>query len=144
MASAEPITAPSLLLLSVHIWISPAINNFASSILPYYSTNSSTLIHSQLILITSFPLIIFAIIYLDPNIYLPGPSLLTIILKPAALRALPNDLSIVSLLTALYMVGSSFLFNYYLSFAYLWFNSFLSLISAFHAFSKSWIGLRYL
>ena len=144
MASAEPIVAPSVLLLSVYIWISPAFSNFASSILPYYSTNSSALIYPPPILITSLPFIIFAIICLDPNIYLPGPSLLTGIWRPAALRALPKDSSIASPLTALYTVGSSFLFNYYLSLAYFWFNSFLSWISAFNSLSKSWIGLRYL
>jgi len=67
---------------------------------------------------TSLPLMIFAIIYLVPNIYLPGPRRLTGKLRPAALRHFAKSSSIGSPLTALYS-GALFLeFKSSLSFAY--------------------------
>jgi len=67
---------------------------------------------------TSLPLMIFAIIYLEPNIYLPGPRRLIGKLRPTALRDFAKSSSIGSPLTGLYS-GTLFLeFNSYLSFAY--------------------------
>lgn len=53
-------------------------------------------------LITSFPLIILARIYLEPNKYLPTPSLLTGSTSWWRLRWYPNNSSMASPLIALY------------------------------------------
>lgn len=61
---------------------------------------------------------IFAIIYLEPNIYLPGPRRLTGKLIPAALRDFAKSSSIGSPLTGLYGQTLFLEFKSYLSFAY--------------------------
>jgi hypothetical protein len=57
-------------------------------------------------------------IYLEPNIYLPGPRRLTGKLIPAALRDFAKSSSIGSPLTGLYGAALFFEFKSYLSFAY--------------------------
>lgn len=81
-------------------------NIFNISILPYYSINSSTLIYPPPTLITSLELIIFAKIYLYPNMYFPIVILVTITLHPFLIIAAPNNASISSPFINLYLTTS--------------------------------------
>jgi len=68
---------------------------------PYYSINSSALIYPPPTLITSFPFIIFAIIYLVPNKYLPAANLFIGMLMPTEFKIFMNNSSTRSPFTAL-------------------------------------------